>query len=463
VVSPLTALAGALFAFSFEPLGLWFVAPISYAIFLTVCRNSKNLYRNAFLFGFSSSAITLWWAGKYVGLLPLFFLALLHGLFYLPLGFLGRYTKNIFWFIPALLVIEEARALFPFGGFPWMRIAFSQADAPYASVISVGGALLLSAWVLIISAMLANFRRTLAIPLLLVILLPLLVNNSYSSEKEISFLGIQGDTPSVGLSFNDRAEAVFNLHLSETKKKATSDVDVVIWPENAIDVDPFANKRVQTSIESLTTSLQTPLITGAITRKNGTLENVSLMYNESGEVASFYSKQYLTPFGEYIPLRSLARFVSPYVDDVADFTVGSQMQNHVVQGFTLAPVICYELLSDSLVQSAANNSDAIVAQTNSATFAGTSESAQQLSITRLRALENAREIVSVSTVGISAHIDINGQILRRTQENIAATLSGSVRSSNSQTLANYLGAYAPAIVIFLSLLFPIILRIVRSR
>lgn len=463
MVSAFTALAGALFAFSFEPLGLWFVAPISYAIFLTVCRKGKNLYRNAFLFGFLGSAMTLWWAGKYVGLLPLFFLALLHGLFYLPLGILGRYTKNIFWFIPALLVIEEARALFPFGGFAWMRIAFSQADAPYASVISLGGALLLSAWVLFISAMLANFRRPLAIPLLLVILLPLLVNNSYSSDKEISFLGIQGNTPSVGLTFNDRAEAVFNLHLSETKKEATSDVDVVIWPENAIDVDPFANKRVQTSIESMTTSLQTPLITGAITRKNGTLENVSLMYNESGEVASFYSKQYLTPFGEYIPLRSLARLVSPYVDDVADFKVGSQVENHIVQGFTLAPVICYELLSDSLVRSAAKTSDAIVAQTNSATFAGTSESGQQLNITRLRARENAREIVSVSTVGISAHIDINGEILGRTQENVADALSGSVRSNNSQTLANYLGGYAPAIVIFLSLLFPIILRIVRSR
>ncbi len=83
MVTAFTALAGALFAFSFEPVGLWFLAPISYAIFLTICRNGEALYRNAFLFGFLSSAITLWWAGKYVGLLPLFFLALLHGLFYL--------------------------------------------------------------------------------------------------------------------------------------------------------------------------------------------------------------------------------------------------------------------------------------------------------------------------------------------------------------------------------------------
>jgi len=457
------AFAGVLFAFSFEPIGLWFLAPISYAIFLRICQKGVNLYRSAFLFGFISSAITLWWAGKYVGLIPLALLALLHGLFYLPLGLLGRYTTNLLWFIPALLAIEELRSIFPFSGFSWMRISFSQADAPYASVISIGGALLLSAWVLTISAMVAKFRKNFAFPLLLVVLLPLLFNNSYSSQAKVSFIGIQGNTPSVGLTFNDRAEAVFNLHLDETRKVAADATDLIIWPENAIDVDPFANTRVEASLESLTASLKTPLITGAITRQSGQLENVSLMYDESGEVVSYYSKQYLTPFGEYMPLRPLARIVSPYVDDVIDFKVGDRVENHVVNGLTLAPVICYELLSDSLVQNAAKNSDALVVQTNSATFADTSESAQQLNITRLRALENAREIVSVSTIGISAHIGINGEIISRTEENVSAQLSGDLRSNSVRTLASILGGLAPGLVLIISILFPVVLRIVRSR
>ena len=457
------SLAAILFSFSFEPVGLWFFAPVAYALFLRLCKNGAHLYRNSFLFGFISSAITLWWAGKYVGILPLAFLALLHGLFYLPLGFLGRYTQSIFWFIPALLVIEELRSVFPFGGFSWMRIAFSQADAPYASVIAIGGALLLSAWVLAISSMLATFRKVYAFPLLLVTVLPLLLSNSYSSNERISILGIQGNTPSVGLTFNDRAEAVFNLHLDETMKASTSGVDLIIWPENAIDVDPFANAKVNSAIESLTSSLEIPLIAGAITRQSGQLENVSLMYNESGEVVSYYSKQYLTPFGEFIPLRPLARVISPYVDDVADFSVGQRVDNHVVDGFNLAPVICYELLSDSLVRDAARNSEALVAQTNSATFANTSESAQQLNITRLRARENAREIISVSTIGISAHIGINGEVLSRTDENVAAQLVGDVRSNTTKTISISLGGLAPGLVLLLSVIFPVLLRIVRSR
>ena len=457
------ALAGVLFAFSFEPIGLWFLAPLSYALFLRICQKGEHLYRRAFLFGFISSAITLWWAGKYVGLVPLALLALLHGLFYLPLGLLGRYTKNIFWFIPALLVIEEVRLFFPFGGFSWMRIAFSQADAPYASVISIGGALLLSAWVLMISSMIVKFRGRLVLPLLVMIVLPTFLNNSYSSQERISFIGIQGNTPSVGLTFNNRAEAVFNLHLTETKKVDLKGADVIIWPENAIDVDPFANTKVSDSIESLTSTLKIPLIAGAITRQGGQLENVSLMYNESGEVVSYYSKQYLTPFGEYMPLRPIARLISPYVDDVVDFKVGERVENHIVDGLDLAPVICYELLSDLLVQNAAKTSNFLVVQTNSATFSGTSESAQQLNITRLRALENAREIVSISTIGISAHIGINGEVLSRTSENVSAQLSGDLHSNSIRTMANLLGGFAPVFILLTSILFPLLVRIVRSR
>jgi apolipoprotein N-acyltransferase len=367
------------------------------------------------------------------------------------------------WFIPAILLLEEIRSHFPFGGFSWMRIAFSQADAPFASVISIGGALLLSAWVLAISALLVHYRHVNLLLITAALLFPLMINNSYSGDQEIAFVGVQGNTPAVGLAFNDRAEAVFNLHLERTRSTSLDGADLIIWPENAIDVDPFLNSRVSGEIESLIGTLQTPLIAGAITRKNGLLENVSIMYSKSGEVVSLYSKQYLTPFGEFIPLRPLARMVSPYVDGVSDFSPGVQVDKHVVNGMRISPVICYELLSDSLVRDASNSSQALIAQTNSATFAGTAESAQQLNITRLRALENAREIASVSTIGISAHIDINGRVISQTDENVSATLRGDLRSNSSTTFASKLGGLAPALVLFISLIWPVTRRIMTSR
>ena len=456
-------LAGLAFASSFEPLGWWFGAPLGYALLLRKLVSSSStpkLYLQVFLFAFISAGVTLIWAGKYVGLLPLFFLGLLHGLFYLPLATLRRYTGNILWFIPALLLIEEVRSRFPFSGFSWMRIAFSQADSPYLSIVSIGGVSLLSLWVLMISYLLnaVSFRKVLV--MLLIIFAPSFLSNSYSPTEKISYSGVQGNTPSVGIGFNDRAKAVFNLHVSTTMDLISGQPDLIIWPENAIDVDPYMNPDVLSAIESVTVKFSAPLIAGAVTRNTGQLENVSIMYDVAGEVVSVYSKQYLTPFGEYIPLRGIARIVSPYVDSVSDFSSGESVDIHRVNEMNIAPVICYELLSDSLVRNAAQKSDAIVVQTNSATFAGTSESAQQLAITRVRAVENAREIVSISTIGISAHIDINGNVLTRTDENVRAILEGDLQGVSNTTLASRLGAFATPLTLILSL-FPLIVRRLR--
>ncbi len=456
-------LAGLAFASSFEPLGWWFGAPLGYALLLRKIVSSSStprLYLQVFLFAFLSAGVTLIWAGKYVGLLPLFFLALLHGLFYLPLATLRRYTGNILWFIPALLLIEEIRARFPFSGFSWMRIAFSQADSPYLSIVSIGGVTLLSLWVLMISYLLTavSFRKVLV--MLLIIFAPTFLSNSYAPTEKISYAGVQGNTSSVGIGFNDRAQAVFNLHVSTTMDLISGQPDLIIWPENAIDVDPYMNSDVLSAIEGVTVKFSAPLIAGAVTRNSGQLENVSIMYDVGGEVVSVYSKQYLTPFGEYIPLRGIARIVSPYVDNVSDFSSGRSVDLHSVKSMNIAPVICYELLSDSLVRNAAQKSEALVVQTNSATFAGTSESAQQLAITRVRAVENAREIVSISTIGISAHIDINGNVLSRTDENVRAILEGELQGVSNTTLAARLGAIATPLVLVVSL-FPLIMRRIR--
>lgn len=455
--------AGLAFASSFEPLGWWFGAPLGYALLLRkilLSSSTPKLYLQVFLFAFISAGVTLIWAGKYVGLLPLFFLALLHGLFYLPLATLRRYTGNILWLIPALLLIEEIRARFPFSGFSWMRIAFSQADSPYLSIVSIGGVTLLSLWVLMISYLLTAISLRKVLVMLVIIFAPSFLSNSYAPTEKISYAGVQGNTPSVGIGFNDRAKAVFNLHVSTTLDLISGKPDLIIWPENAIDVDPYINSDVLSAIESVTVKFSAPLIAGAVTRNTGQLENVSIMYDAGGEVVSVYSKQYLTPFGEYIPLRGIARIVSPYVDNVSDFSSGKSVDLHSVKSMIIAPVICYELLSDSLVRNAAQKSEALVVQTNSATFAGTSESAQQLAITRVRAVENAREIVSISTIGISAHIDINGNVLSRTDENVRAILEGDLQGVSNTTLASRLDTFATPLVLLLSL-FPLIMRRIR--
>lgn len=156
-----------------------------------------------------------------------------------------------------------------------------------------------------------------------------------------------------------------------------------------------------------------------------------------------------------MPLRKFAEIVSPFAKSVNDFTAGNNLVVHEISGQQVAPIICYELINDGLVRSAALNSKALIVQTNSATFAGTSESAQQLAITRLRAIEHSRSILSVSTIGISALIDNNGNVLAQTRENISAALEVDLALSKKTTPADNLGGVVPLIVLLLALIWAI--------
>ena len=141
-----------------------------------------------------------------------------------------------------------------------------------------------------------------------------------------------------------------------------------------------------------------------------------------------------------MPLRGLAEFISPYAATVVDFEPGNNLVTHQVAGAALGPIICYEIINDRLVSEMSLNSDALIVQTNSATFAGTAESRQQLDITRVRALENSRSILSVSTIGISAFVDSNGSILAATPENVQTSIAGDLALNSYVTFANKWGS-----------------------
>ena len=92
----------------------------------------------------------------------------------------------------------------------------------------------------------------------------------------------------------------------------------------------------------------------------------------------------------------------------------------------------------------------IVVQTNNATFADSGQSRQQLNITRIRAIENNRWIVSVSTTGVSAIIDNFGAIQQITKQNTASFLSGDVVLITERSLASKLGGWSDAVLLIVA-------------
>ena len=430
------AFAAFLVSAAFEPIGIWYLAVIGLTLYLQKLRSSSRPMLHSLAFGFILNAIVLYWSGKYVGPIPWLLLSALQALFYLPVGWVYRRTHRLLWSALVLLAMEEIRSRFPFGGFGWTRIAFSQVDSPALPIVALGGVIALSAFTLAIALLLVHLRgKNLAAILSLFIIAFLLPANPQGSG-EVNLIAIQGNTPEVGLGFNSRAKAVFDLHRDVTRRVTADQYDAIIWPENAIDIDPRLFPEVQADIAALTGDLSTPIIAGVVQRSTNGPQNASILFGEDGIRESVYIKRGLTPFGEYIPLRGLAELVSPLAKKVNDFIPGSKRVTHEVAGVQLGPIICYEIILDDLVRDMAKNSQALIVQTNSATFAGTAESAQQLAITRIRAVEHSRAILSVSTVGISAFIDNNGRVLSQTGENTQESLAGSLVLNNYRTLIN---------------------------
>ena len=432
----LSALSGTLLSAAFEPVGKWWVAPIALVVHMYALSISSRKVLSSFIFGLTLNLIVLHWSSTFVGSIPWVILAIGLSLFYLPLALVSKWGITAYPLIYILL--EEVRNRFPFGGFGWVRIAFTQADAPYAKFAAIGGATALSAAVVLIALVIFHIshRKFSLLPLLPFLIVFVPINTSVIGSTNV--LMIQGNVPQMGLDFNSRAKAVFKNHFERTQMEIAKNpnVDFILWPENSVDVDPFLNSDVKKSLDSI----KQPLIIGAIVNKGSTLLNTSILWG--GELPETYIKQHLTPFGEYIPLRSLARIVSPLVDEVEDFSPGDSGKTFEIDTIKVAPVICYELIDDTLLEKAAKNSNILAVQTNSATFGMSAESAQQLSITRIRAIEHGRNIASVSTTGYSAIIDSSGKVLQKTSMGTADSIRATVDLIEGQTPRDRAGDWA---------------------
>ena len=225
---------------------------------------------------------------------------------------------------------------------------------------------------------------------------------------------------------------------------------MILWPENSVDVDPFINPQIDQKISELAKTWNSPIIVGAVLKSSEGPENASVMWGSDGEVVSKYVKRTLTPFGEYIPLRSIANFVSPFTDDVVDFAAGNEVTLHNVGQSQIAPIICYEIIDDSDVNSISKNANMIIVQTNNATFADSGQSMQQLNISRIRAVENNKWVVSVSTTGVSAIIDNGGKVRQITKQNEPSYVSGDVFLNSKESVSSRLGNWTSIMLLLLA-------------
>lgn len=449
----------ALASLSFEPYGIWPLALIGLAGWFTLLTQNRLKYRIflSYLFGACLLLLNQHWTGVYVGNLPWLILSLSQAvIFIMPAFFVRKGAKyNQYLFALSYVSTELLLRTVPFTGFGWTRLSFTQVDSPLAVIYPIGGVALVALVLALVSS--ARKFRSLVIAALIPAVCWFIPTN-VQNEEPISIALVQGGVVNLGLDFNSKPQEVFKRHLDQSISSIKpNEVDLIIWPENAVDVDVNTNPQVNDSIKNLSTILNTPILIGAVTKSIDGPKNQSILYNSAkGQI---YTKRYLTPFGEYLPLRSVAEKVSKYSSQITDFKAGEQNTVFDVNGNRFNTLICYELINDIFVAEARNNF--LVVQTNNATFGDTNQLDQQLNIARVRALESAREIAYVSTTGTTSFISPQGKILSSLDKFKPATLKSQLNATQGLTYRQSFGHLVEplAMIVLLGLL---LLRVRRG-
>jgi len=379
-------------------------------------------------------------------------------------------TFTLLW-----VAVEELRATWPFGGFPWGRLAFSQADSPVAAYTWLAGTPLLSATVVVTGVLLAiavQAARRVAVGRTLlalgaacaVLVVGLLLPLDTAAERGSLHVGaVQGNVPGEGLDAFGRRAVVLDNHVKGTyallDQVDQGDLDLVVWPENGTDIDPQVDAGAAAEIDSAAKAVGAPMLVGTVQYPtSGGRYNTAVLWQPGEGVVASYTKQHPAPFAEYIPLRGLARHFSSAVDLVTQDMLPGHEPGYIplesprlARTVGIGDVICFEVAYDSIVRSAVTSGgEVLIVQTNNATFGHSDESTQQLAMSRLRAIEHGRATIQISTVGVSAVIAPNGTVEQQTGLFTADQLVAPLPLRDSLTPATRLGAWPARVIDFLA-------------
>ncbi|HVT21664.1 MAG TPA: apolipoprotein N-acyltransferase [Mycobacteriales bacterium] len=427
--------------------------------------------------------------------------ALIESLWLLGLAVAVRLVERLRWWplgVALLWVGQEfLRSRWPFHGFPWARLAFGQADGPLVRLAALGGAPLVSFAVALGGGLLAylvlegGVRRrrrpalltgaALALVLAgpLAVVLPTAGTSRDGSPRSAVIAAVQGNVPRLGLAEFAQRHAVTQNHLAETRvlaqQVATGALpapQILIWPENASDLDPRTDPVAHAQVQAAVAALGVPALIGAVIDGPGPdhVRNAGIVWSPQTGPGQIYIKRHLVPFGEYLPFRGvLSRLVGEFSLIPKDFVAGRRPGTLQVGPVRLADAICFEVADDAVVRQAVTGGGRLlVVQTNNASYEheGDSgyggETAQQLAISRLRAIESGRAVVVAATSGVSAMIAPDGRVLAQTGVFEPAVLDMRLPLRDPLTVADRVGGW-PEWLLSGGALFALVLALFRAR
>ena len=246
--------------------------------------------------------------------------------------------------------------------------------------------------------------------------------------------------------------------------KVRKPVDIILWPETAMPFYPEASTRLTKQIVAFAEQRGVPVAFGAPGKPaepdGGGYYNRMWLYTPSAPVPSgtrysvaetdsfpgkfsYYDKNHLVPFGEYVPLNIPFPFIKRLLQGV-DFRPGNSGNPLLVGDIALGGLICYEAIFPELARERAlNGANILVNISNDAWFGRTAAPVQHLYLTAMRAIETGRYVVRSTNTGISAIIDPRGRITAQSRLFRAQTLMGEARLQTRTTVYCRIAPFLP--------------------
>lgn len=423
-------LAGALPALAFPAPSLWWFAYVALVPLLLLIR-SAGTGRRAALDGWLGG--TGYMLAVHHWLMPslhvfIVVLAALLGLLWAPWGLLvsrllggtlsGTAVVAAVIVVPCgWLMIELARSWEALGG-PWGLLGASQWQVtPALRLASVGGVWLVSLLVVAVNTALTvllvtSAARTAAVVSLMAGAVAVGAVWMWAPQPERSGVArIAVVQPGV-IEGSGSVQRRFARSEELTRSLAGRDLDLVVWGESSVGVDPARRPDVTARIAALSRLVDADVLVNVDARQTDAsgrtgIFKSAVLVGPQGLTGDRYDKMRLVPFGEYVPARSALGWATSMGRAAGEDRLRGTRQVTMTlpgaNGLHIGPLVCFEsAFPDMSRRLARDGAQLLVAQSSTSSFQHGWAPEQHASLGALRAAENGRPMVHATLTGVSA-------------------------------------------------------------
>lgn len=361
-----------------------------------------------------------------------------------------RGVRSPFVLAAVWVLFETVIGRWPVGGLSWGEVGYTLHGVGFGRALASWGGVLLASYVAVTcSALLvdvvvaARTRRVAAIrgvvigavALVAVVVVADVARFTPKPTGTLRYALLQGNDKDRELTQQEiDTEYLTRSHLA-LAATLHGHYDLIVFPESSLDNDPEEDPPTRAALVQVAREHGADVLANAITTDARDRSfNTNLLYEPNGMLQGTYSKQHLVPFGEYIPFESVFGHIGATRQIQTLFTHGHGDTIFRVAGKPVGSIICFESAFGPLVRGfVRKGAQAIVVTTNNRSYRRSSNSAQHVETSQMRAAETARPVLHASISGITAVFDASGHELRHTRLFHDAVVTGTATTTTGQT------------------------------